>query len=181
MVSPNEARPETSTEVKANIPELETSTPQPNSHPQPEEFQAVALEVIHNREQVAPESSTAPAPLTNQATLPQASTPLNRSPLKRLGLKGKATLTAVLLAALPTLTLGSLAYNISATALEQKLTAASLARTESMAAQTNAFMFERYSNIQVVAQFPFAESAMQFPQLKQKGVVLIGGKLFHKP
>ncbi len=143
MVSPNEARPEITTEIEANIPELDSLTPHP------EEFQAIALEVVHNLEQASPANQAAPVTSQKSSTAPRKGT------LKQLGLKGKATLTAILLATLPTLTLGSLAYSISSTALEQKLTAASLTRASGMAERTNAFMFERYGDIQVLSRSPF--------------------------
>ncbi len=141
MVNPNEVHPNAATGDEASIPDLNKLAPHP------EDFQAVASEVVKNLEKVSPAT---PAPLNNGRTAPSKG-----SFQKRLGLKGKATLTAILLATLPTLTLGSLAYNLSSTALETKLSAASLARANGMAERTNAFMFERYSNIQVVAQFPF--------------------------
>ena len=139
MVNPNEVRPEAATEAQANIPDLDKLTPHP------EEFQSVATEVLSNMEKAS----------VVELSQGQTATPSQGSFQRRLGLKGKATLTAILLATLPTLALGSLAYGISSSAFEEKLTAASLARASGMADRTNAFMFERYSNIQVVAQFPF--------------------------
>lgn len=142
MVSPNEVRPDATTEAAANIPELDNLTPRP------EEFKIVATEVLQSLEQ-----TPSPKPATE---MHQGRTAPSKGALQnRLGLKGKATMAAILLATLPTLTLGGLAYNLSSTALEKKLTAASLARTGGMANRTNAFMFERYSDIQVVAQLPF--------------------------
>ncbi len=141
MVNSNEVHPDKATDTTANIPELDPLTPAP------EEFQAIATDVVTN--------------LSNASKLPQASLNQGRAmrsqnaPQKRLGLKGKATLAAMLLAALPTLTLGGFAYNLSANALEKKLTAASLARATGMAERTNAFMVDRYNNIQVIAQLPF--------------------------
>ena len=138
MVNINEVRPNDTTEAEASIPDLDKLTPHPN------EFNNVATEVINNLD------------LSSTIELHRGRTaPSKGSFQKRLGLKGKATLAAILIATLPTLTLGGLAYSLSSKALETKLSAASLARANGMAERTNAFMFERYSNIQVVARFPF--------------------------
>lgn len=79
--------------------------------------------------------------------------------LRRLGLRSKATLAALLIGVAPVTALGGLAYYMSAKALREKVENSQFVDTVNLGDRVNGFMFERYSDIQVLAALPIFTNA----------------------
>jgi methyl-accepting chemotaxis protein PixJ len=71
-----------------------------------------------------------------------------------LGLRTKATVVAIALGVIPTIGIGTLAYNINKAALEQKVTENHQVQANEAIDKLTRFVFERYGDIQVLANLP---------------------------
>lgn len=72
-------------------------------------------------------------------------------PSPRRSLRTKAVLLSVALSTVPVLVIGGLAYQSTSQLIEQQVFAAKEARARELADKTNRFIFERYADIQVLA------------------------------
>ncbi|WP_026099044.1 methyl-accepting chemotaxis protein [Kamptonema formosum] len=77
--------------------------------------------------------------------------PSSPVPSPRRSLRSKAVLLSVALSTVPVLLIGGLAYHSTSQLIEGQVLAAKEARARELADQTNRFIFERYADIQVLA------------------------------
>ncbi len=93
---------------------------------------------------------SAPAP-----SIPtQPSTPSKASKLKGLSLKTKATLLAITIGVLPVAAIGATAYFVANQSITQEITTAKKARALGLADKVNRYIFERYADVQAMANLP---------------------------
>jgi methyl-accepting chemotaxis protein PixJ len=92
--------------------------------------------------------------------------------LAQLKLRQKATLIAILLTTLPTMTIGTVAYNVANRTLEKNVQQDQALSSQELIAKLNQFMFERNRDIQVLASLPIARDGkvrdLYSPLEKQK-------------
>ncbi|MEM9922638.1 MAG: methyl-accepting chemotaxis protein [Cyanobacteria bacterium P01_D01_bin.50] len=77
---------------------------------------------------------------------------------KRLSLSTKTTIVAIAMATLPVLVIGAGAYTVASQSLTNKVSELQEAQTKDFADKVNRFMFERYGDIQVLANLPIISS-----------------------
>ncbi|MBD2022067.1 GAF domain-containing protein [Leptolyngbya sp. FACHB-36] len=112
-----------------------------------------------------PQPSSSPIVPTDTASLSASSAPAttnsaqSRSQRKRRGvrasLRARATAVAVAIGTIPVLGIGALAYYFADQSFRQETGDAQLAFTNQLSDKINRFVFERYGDIQVLAQLPF--------------------------
>ena len=93
---------------------------------------------------------------------------------RSLTLRNKATLVAVLISTLPVLVIGSVAAYMSSVSLDERIRETQLQKTKAIADKINRFMYERYGDIQVLADHPIiANSKVQavLPQTEREAVL----------
>jgi twitching motility protein PilJ len=73
---------------------------------------------------------------------------------RRLNLQTKATLLAIALGTLPVITIGGIAYWVANKTLTDKIAETQAAAAIGLADKTNRFIFERYGDVQAVANLP---------------------------
>ena len=73
---------------------------------------------------------------------------------RSLSLRNKATLLAVLISTIPVVAIGGAAYYFSSRSLEEQIRESQLQKTNAIADKINRFMYERYGDIQVLANHP---------------------------
>jgi methyl-accepting chemotaxis protein PixJ len=84
-------------------------------------------------------------------------TPKQKKPLSafsKLGIKQKAAIFSILIGTLPVLTIGATAYHVANQSITQQITEVEKAEAVTIADKVNKFMFERYGDIQVLANLP---------------------------
>jgi methyl-accepting chemotaxis protein PixJ len=81
-------------------------------------------------------------------------TPQKANKLRGLSLKTKATLLALTIGVLPVAVIGATAYYVANQAVTQEITQTKEGTAEELADKTNRFIFERYSDIQAIANLP---------------------------
>ncbi|MBW4645298.1 MAG: GAF domain-containing protein [Goleter apudmare HA4340-LM2] len=75
--------------------------------------------------------------------------------LRQLHLGTKATVLAIAIGTLPALGIGAIAYQVSSKSITRQITQTQEAEAIHLTDQVNRFMFERYGDIQVIANLPF--------------------------
>jgi methyl-accepting chemotaxis protein PixJ len=73
----------------------------------------------------------------------------------RLHLSTKAAILAIAIGTLPALGIGAIAYYVANQSITRQITEAQAAEAINLKDKVNRFMFERYSDIQVIANLPF--------------------------
>jgi methyl-accepting chemotaxis protein PixJ len=73
---------------------------------------------------------------------------------QRLNLRTKATLLAFVIGTAPVLAIGSIAYTVAGQSLQTNAVASQKVRTTTLVDKVNRFIFERYSDIQTLADWP---------------------------
>lgn len=81
---------------------------------------------------------------------------LTRFNTNNLSLRRKTTLVAILLTTLPTILIGSVAYNVANRTLERNIQQDQALASQELIGKLNQFMFERHRDIQVLASLPIA-------------------------
>lgn len=167
---PSEALPNEATDP-ASIPDLDISDLK-NLTPNLEEFQAIAREVINQRD------SQQPSEVSNRGDSRPASQPVH-APTSRFsskdhlapsperlgqgfGLKLKVTLAAVLLATLPTLAIGGVAYNRASNATRSQIFEAKTARAIALTRRMQIYMGFRVADIESLAARPDIRSLQNY-------------------
>jgi twitching motility protein PilJ len=89
-------------------------------------------------------------------TKPVNRTILNRTTdsFKTLSLRTKATVLAIAIGTLPVLGIGMLAYSLASQSVTNKISLLQQSEAEGLSDKINRFMFERYGDIQVLANLP---------------------------
>ncbi len=100
--------------------------------------------------------------------------PSSPLPSPRRSLRTKAVLLSVALSTVPVLVIGGVAYYSTSQSIEQQVFAAKEARASDLADKTNRFIFERYADIQVLANLAiFTTSRVsQVLSLQEKQLLL---------
>jgi methyl-accepting chemotaxis protein PixJ len=88
----------------------------------------------------------------------QPSTPAKPNKLKGFSLKTKATLLAITIGVLPVAAIGGVAYFVANQSFTQQIEVGQKARAENIDDKMNRFMFERYGDIQVLANLPILKN-----------------------
>ncbi len=85
---------------------------------------------------------------------------------RSLSLRNKATLLAVLISTIPVVAIGSAAYYFSSRSLDEQIRESQLQKTNVIADKINRFIYERYGDVQVLANHPI------FTNRKAQAVIL---------
>jgi methyl-accepting chemotaxis protein PixJ len=101
-------------------------------------------------------------------------TPQKSNKLRGLSLKTKATLLALTIGVLPVAIIGATAYYVANQAVTQEITQTKEGTAEELADKTNRFIFERYGDIQVIANLPILRNlkVQAVTTLQEKEAVL---------
>lgn len=73
---------------------------------------------------------------------------------RSLSLRSKATLLAVMISTIPVVAIGSVTYYFSSRSLDEQIRESQLQKTNTIAKKINRFIYERYGDIQVLANHP---------------------------
>jgi twitching motility protein PilJ len=73
---------------------------------------------------------------------------------QRLGLRWKATLLALAIGTVPVVAMGAISYNRANQSLTTQIQQTEISLTDTMAGKINRFIFERYGDVQVLANLP---------------------------
>jgi len=73
---------------------------------------------------------------------------------RSLSLRSKATLLAVMISTIPVVAIGSVTYYFSSRSLDEQIRESQLQKTNTIANKINRFIYERYGDIQVLANHP---------------------------
>ncbi|GBO55444.1 CheD protein [Pseudanabaena sp. lw0831] len=73
---------------------------------------------------------------------------------RSLSLRNKATLLAVMISTIPVVAIGSAAYYFSSRSLDEQIRESQLQKTNTIADKINRFTYERYGDVQVLANHP---------------------------
>ncbi len=98
--------------------------------------------------------STVGEPTPFQSIPTQPSTLSKPSKLKGLSLKAKATFLAITIGVLPVAAIGGVAYFVASQSITQQIKGEHKTLAENIDANLSRFMFERYGDIQVLADLP---------------------------
>jgi methyl-accepting chemotaxis protein PixJ len=106
----------------------------------------------------------------------QPSTPAKPSKLKGLSLKTKATLLAITIGVLPVAAIGGVAYFAANQSITQEITATEKARALGLADKANRYIFERYGDVQAMANLPIFRNpkVAAIVPLQEKQALLTG-------
>ncbi len=105
------------------------------------------------------------APQNNDGKLPTERARRKQWGWRSLSLSTKATLLAVIISTIPIVAIGGVASYFSSRSLEQEIRESQLQETNAIADKINRFMYERYGDIQVLANHPI------FTNRKAQGVI----------
>jgi methyl-accepting chemotaxis protein PixJ len=92
--------------------------------------------------------------ITDTDLAPQPKKAPSASLFSKLGIKQKAAIFSILIGTLPVLTIGATAYHVANQSITQQITEVEKAEAVTIADKVNKFMFERYGDIQVLANLP---------------------------
>jgi methyl-accepting chemotaxis protein PixJ len=93
---------------------------------------------------------------------------------RSLGLRTKVTLLAVAVSTLPVIAIGGIAYYFSSRSLDEQIRETQQQKASVIASKLNRFMYERYGDIQVLAnQIIFTNRKVQavVPQVEREGIL----------
>ncbi|MEB3338925.1 MAG: methyl-accepting chemotaxis protein [Leptolyngbyaceae bacterium] len=94
--------------------------------------------------------------------------------LRGLSLRAKATLLALAIGALPVIATGGIAYTVANQSITQQITQDQTTLAEELANAINRFMFERYGDIQVLANLPsFRNSKFRAITTSQENIAIL--------